>query len=111
MTEEPTDLDKHRGIKAQNETEQRRLLQEVRQDEVTRRVRAEELEHFLAGAPAQSWAEAAEKARYLLGLFALTPEGMDPRREKLIKAVFDDFDRLLGVQPTDNDNDSDSDGV
>jgi len=106
MTEKPTDLDKHRGLKAQNETEQRRLLREVQQDETTRRVRAAELEHFLAEAPAQSWAEAAEKARYLLGLFALTPEGMDPRRDKLIQAVFADFDRLLGVQPTDNDNDS-----
>ena len=106
MTEKPTDLDKHRGIMAQSETEQRRHLQEVQQDEMSRRTRLEELERFLGATPAKSWAEAVEKARYLLGLFALTPEGMDPRRDKLIQAVFEDFDRLLSIQPTDNDNDS-----
>jgi hypothetical protein len=106
MTKEPIDLDKHRGMTAQNETEQRRNRREVQEDERGRRHQRDELEQFLSATPAQSWAEAAEKARYLLGLFALTPEGMDPRHEKLIQAVFDDFDRLLGMQATDNDNDA-----
>lgn len=105
MSEEPIDLDKHRGIMARSETEQRRHSLEVQQDEMGRRSRLEELEHFLGATPAKSWAEAVEKARYLLGLFAQTSEGMDPRRDKLIQAVFEDFDHLLGVQPTDNDND------
>jgi hypothetical protein len=105
MTEEPTDLDKHRGMMAQKETEQRRDLKEVQLDQMKLRARHEELEHFLAATPARSWAEAAEKMRYLLGFFSLTPEGMDPRRHRLIEALLADLDRLLGLQPTDNDND------
>jgi hypothetical protein len=36
----------------------------------------------------------AEKARYLLNLFSATPAAQDPRRQKLIAAVLDDFKRL-----------------
>ena len=35
-------------------------------------------------------------ARYLIGLFATTSLGRDPRRQKLIAAVLDDFRRLSG---------------
>jgi hypothetical protein len=42
--------------------------------------------------PAANWHEAAEKVRYLLNLFSNTSE--DPRRQKLIAAVLDDFERL-----------------
>jgi len=35
--------------------------------------------------------EAAEKAQYLIQLFAATPEGRDPRRQELIARVLDDF--------------------
>ena len=38
--------------------------------------------------------EAAEKAGYLLNLFAATLAAEDPRRQKLIAAVLADFDRL-----------------
>ena len=48
--------------------------------------------NYLIAAPAASWHEAAEKARYLLNLFSNTSE--DPRRQKLIAAVLDDFERL-----------------
>jgi hypothetical protein len=48
----------------------------------------------LLAAPAASWHEAAEKARYLLNLFAATLDAQDPRRQKLIAAVIADFDRL-----------------
>ncbi|HVJ40405.1 MAG TPA: hypothetical protein VM639_02860 [Dongiaceae bacterium] len=105
MTDEPTDLDKHRGMAAQQETERRRNRKDVEMDQLTLKERQEELEHFLTATPARSWAEAAEKVRYLLDLFGQTPEGMDPRRRFLMKVVLDDFDRLLGVQPTGNDND------
>jgi hypothetical protein len=105
MTEEPTDLDKYRGMMAQKETERRRDLNEVQLDQKNLRAQHEELEHFLSATPAKSWAEAAEKMRYLLGLFSLTPEGMDPRRHRLIEALLVDLDCLLSVQPTDNDND------
>jgi hypothetical protein len=39
---------------------------------------------------------AAEKARYLLNLFAVTLTTHDARKQKLIAAVFADFKRLLG---------------
>jgi hypothetical protein len=52
------------------------------------------LEAHLLAAPSASWREAAEKARYLLNLFAGSMAAQDPRRQKLIAAVLDDFARL-----------------
>ncbi len=89
-------LDEHRGMAAQKATEMRRLRTEVEAQRAALRQRQEELEwHFLAG-PAATWEEAAEKARYLIGLLADTPEGRDPRRRKIIASVLDDFTRLSG---------------
>lgn len=45
-------------------------------------------------APAADWLEAAEKARYLIGLFGATQAAQDPRRQTLIAAVLADFNRL-----------------
>jgi hypothetical protein len=53
------------------------------------------LEKFFLAGPAGDWAEAVEKARYLLGLFNLTPDAQYPRRQQLIERVLEDFDRLL----------------
>jgi hypothetical protein len=90
MTDRTIELDQHRGMAAQKATEMRRLLA----DHTALRLRQEELEKFLLAAPAGTWHEAAEKARYLLTLFAATPAAQDPRRQKLIADVLDDFDRL-----------------
>jgi hypothetical protein len=79
---------------AQKSTELRRLLAEVEADAKALKARQDELEAHLAAAPADSWLEAAEKARYLLCLFAATPEGQDPRRQKLISNVLEDLQRL-----------------
>jgi hypothetical protein len=79
---------------AQKSTELRRLLAEVEENERALRARQDELETQLAAAPADSWVEGAEKARYLLRLFAATPAGQDPRRQKLITNVLDDLRRL-----------------
>jgi hypothetical protein len=59
-------------------------------------VRQEELEAHLLASPAANWHEAAEKARYLLNLFAASLTSQDPRRQKLIVAVLADFKRLSG---------------
>lgn len=48
----------------------------------------------MLAAPARNWPEAAEKARYLLNLFATSLAAQDPRKQKLIAAVLDDFERL-----------------
>jgi hypothetical protein len=94
MTDKPVNLDQHRGMSAQKATDLRRLRAEVEANEQALRLRQEELENQLIAAPASDWHEAAEKARYLLNLFAASPGGLDPRRRHLIDAVLEDFDRL-----------------
>jgi hypothetical protein len=94
MTDKPVNLDHHRGMSAQKATDLRRLRAEVEANEQALRLRQEELESQLIAAPASDWHEAAEKARYLLNLFAASPGGLDPRRRRLIDAVLEDFDRL-----------------
>ena len=96
MTDKPIDLDQHRGMSAQKATGLRRLLAEVESNEKTLRLRQDELETQLLSAPAANWHDAAEKARYLLNLFAATVGAQDPRRQKLIAAVLADFKRLSG---------------
>lgn len=96
MTDKTIDLDQHRGMAAQKATDLRRMLAEVEANEQSLRLRQDELEAHLIAAPAANWREAAEKARYLLNLFAATLTSQDPRRQKLIAAVLADFDRLSG---------------
>jgi hypothetical protein len=87
MKHDPTVFDEHRGMAAQQATEIRRRLAEVEADQAALRERRTELEKFLLAAPASNWFEAAGKARYLIGLFAATSVGRDPRRQKLIGGV------------------------
>ena len=100
MTDETIDLDKRRGTVAQKETRLRRLHRDVSAQRHALRIRQEALEEQLVAAPAESWDEAAEKARYLLTLFAATTDAKGPRRQQLIAAVLDDFRRLSG-EPAD----------
>jgi hypothetical protein len=94
MKHDPIVLDDHRGMAAQQATEIRRRLAEVEADQAVLRERRTELEKFLLAAPASTWLEAADKARYLIGLFATTSIAQDPRRRKLIAGMLDDFSRL-----------------
>ena len=100
MTDDPIPLDEHRGMAAQKATEIRRRLAEVEADQAALRHRQEELEQCLVAAPALTWHDAVEKARYLITLFAATPTAQDPRRQKLIASLLDDFNRL-SHEPTD----------
>jgi hypothetical protein len=102
MTDKAVDLDHHRGMAAQKATDLRRLLTEVTANEQALRKTQEELEVQLIAAPASTWDDVADKVRYLLSVFAATPSGQDPRRKTLIKAVFDDFDRLSGTRRDDD---------
>jgi hypothetical protein len=95
MADEPTKLDAHRGMRAQQETDLRRLQSAVRADQDALRARQAELEDLLAAAPAQNWPEAVEKVRYLLGLLHESAAGADPRRKALIEHVLSDLDELL----------------
>jgi hypothetical protein len=91
MTSDPVDLDEHRGMAAQKATEIRRRLQEVHADQVALQQRQEEFETFLLGAAATTWPEAAAKARYLIQLYAATPDARDPRRQKLIASALEEL--------------------
>ena len=94
MTDKTINLDQHRGMADQKATELRRLVAEVEADALALRSRQDELEAQLLAVPAMTWPAAAEKARYLLSLFASTPDARDPRRQKLIADLLEDFRRL-----------------
>lgn len=95
--DDPVDLDKHRGMAAQKATEERRQrLHDFHADQAALRLRQNELEKLLLAAPAETWPEAAGKARYLIQIFADTPEAQDPRRKALITHALDDLTRLCG---------------
>ncbi|MDH3659422.1 MAG: hypothetical protein OEU92_05215 [Alphaproteobacteria bacterium] len=97
MSEEPVDLDEHRGMMAQQATEVRReRIQEFQADQIALQRRQEELERQLLAAPAATWSEAAAKAEYLIQLFAATPYGQTPRCKDLIAHTLDDLSRLSG---------------
>jgi hypothetical protein len=98
MTDSSIDLDKHRGMAAQKATELRRLLSDVEANEKSLRQRHAELEEQLLTSPSLTWEEAAEKARYLLSLFASSLAAQDPRRQMLIARVLEDFGRLSSSQ-------------
>ena len=95
MTDDPVDLDEHRGMAAQIATDIRRQrLHEFQVDQAALRRRQEELEKLLLAAPAETWPEAAAKAQYLIQLFAATPEAQNPRYKELIAHALDDLTRL-----------------
>ena len=94
MTDQLVELDEHRGMAAQKSTELRRRLHEVQADQTALRRRQDEFERYALAAPSATWAEAAAKARYLIQLFAVTPEAQDLRRQELIAKVLDELARL-----------------
>jgi hypothetical protein len=102
MKDETVNLDDRRGMAAQKATELRRLLSEVEANETLLRQRQKELEEQLLAAPAVSWPDAADKARYLLSLFASSPNAQDPRRQLLIARVLEDFVRLSSAPANSN---------
>ena len=94
MDGDPVELDEHRGMAAQKSTEIRRRSHEVEADQAALRDRQEEFERGAMTGPSTTWAEAAARARYLIQLYAATPEGRDPRRQELILKVLEDLTRL-----------------
>ena len=94
MSKEPFDLDRHRGIAAQKATDLRRTLVEVENHAKELRDRQTALENQLLALPAESWPEAAAKARYVLNLYAASLSPDDTRHRNLVAAIVDDFARL-----------------
>jgi hypothetical protein len=102
MTTDPIELDVHRGMAAQKATEDRRHTAGVEADRAMVRQHQDELESALNAGPAATWEEVAEKAKYLITLFAGTAEGRDPRHGKLIASALEDI-RRLSIKPPPGD--------
>jgi hypothetical protein len=94
MSEEPLDLDRHRGMAAQKATDLRRTLAEVESHARDLRDRQTALENQLLSLPAETWPDAAAKARYVLNLYVAGLSSEDSRHRNLVAAIFDDFARL-----------------
>ncbi len=94
MSDEPLDLDKHRGMAAQKATDIRRALAEVEHNARDLRERQGVLEQELLSVPATSWPEAAAKARYILNLYAAGLSPADTHHRDLVASVLADFARL-----------------
>jgi hypothetical protein len=77
---------------AQHSTVLRRQSAEVEAARAVLQERLATLEKQILARPSVSWPEAADKARYLLGLLDITSG--DARVRRLIAAVLADFDRL-----------------
>jgi hypothetical protein len=96
MTDNPVDLDKHRGMAAQKATDIRRVLADVEANAKLLRDRQGFVESQLLAAPATSWPEAAAKARYVLNLYAAELAPADTHHRDLVAAVLADLARLSG---------------
>jgi hypothetical protein len=96
MTDNPVDLDKHRGMAAQKATDIRRVLADVEANAKLLRDRQGFVESQLLAVPASSWPEAAAKARYVLNLYAAALAPADTHHRDLVAAVLADFARLSG---------------
>ena len=90
MSEEPFELDKHRGMAAQKATDLRRVLAEVENNARDLRERQSALENQLLCVPADTWHEAAAKARYVLNLYLAGLSADDTRHRNLVAAILDD---------------------
>jgi len=91
VTDEPLDLDKHRGMAAQKAW---RVLADVESNARDLRERQGVLESQLLSVPAASWSEAVAKARYVLNLYAAGLAPADTHHRDLVAAVFADFARF-----------------
>jgi hypothetical protein len=96
MSDEPVDLDRHRGMASQKATDIRRVLADVEANAKLLRDRQAMLEGQLLAAAAASWPEAAARARYVLNLYAAGLAPADTHHRDLVAAVLADFARLSG---------------
>lgn len=94
MTDNPVDLDAHRGFASMKATEVRRQrLYEFQVDQKELQSRQQQLEKSLSQ-PAEGWLEAAAKAQYLIRLFSATTDAQEPQRKALIDQTLDDLAKL-----------------
>ena len=96
MSEDPIDLDKHRGMAAQKATDIRRVVTEIEANAKLLRDSQGAVEMQILAVPASSWSEAVAKARYVLNLYAAGLAPTDTHHRDLVAAVLADLARLDG---------------
>jgi hypothetical protein len=96
MSDDPVELDKHRGMASQKATDIRRVVADVEANAKALRDRQALLEGELLSTAATSWPEAAARARYVLNLYAAGLSSTDTHHRDLVAAVLADFARLSG---------------
>lgn len=94
VTDEPIHLDSHRGMAAQKATTLRRILAEAEATAVSLRDRRRVIEAGLLDVPAETWSDAAAKARYVLNLYAASLSPQDTHHRDLVAAILKDFTKL-----------------
>lgn len=95
MTDGPINLDGRRPAAQQRETEMRRRPANSQTAATTSpQPHLGSLEDQMLAEPARTWAEAMSKCRFLLDLYATTPEAGDERIQKLINRALGDMERL-----------------
>ena len=94
MSEDPIDLDKHRGMAAQKATDIRRAITEIEANAKLLRDCQGLVETQILAVPAASWPDAIAKARYVLNLYAAGLAPTDTRHRDLVAAVLADLTRL-----------------
>ncbi len=94
MTDNPIELDKHRGMAAQKATDIRRVIADVEANAKLLRDKQGVVELQLLAVPASSWSEAVAKARYVLNLYAAGLAPSDTHHRDLVAAVLADLTRL-----------------
>ena len=96
MSEDPIDLDKHRGMAAQKATDIRRVVTEIEANAKLLRDRQGAVEMQILAVPATLVSEAVAKARYVLNLYAAGLAPTDAHHRDLVAAVLADLTRLAG---------------
>ena len=96
MSEDPIDLDKHRGMAAQKATDIRRVVTEIEANAKLLRDRQGAVEMQMLAVPAASWSEAVAKTRYVLNLYAAGLAPTDTHHRELVAAVLADLTGLAG---------------
>ena len=96
MSEDPIDLDKHRGMAAQKATDIRRVVTEIEANAKLLRDSQGAVEMQILAVPASSWSEAVAKARYVLNLYAAGLAPTDTHHRDLVAAVLADLTQLDG---------------
>jgi len=96
VSEDPIDLDKHRGMAAQKATDIRRVVTEIEANAKLLRDSQGAVEMQILAVPASSWSEAVAKARYVLNLYAAGLAPTDTHHRDLVAAVLADLTRLDG---------------